>query len=269
MFLRSTGLLSVLLPVLGHAGTWGLNNDYFQNDPFSRAATDFEIILKGDVRSTIIGGGLSAITNPFSTPAVGTSLDGSGNTVVRYSGSNTIPAGAANGTAMYHFGVFGSGPPPVIVNAGWSFPAAPQDFPARSFFDIFVEIDLPAPAPKVKVQNNSQGTDNIPDAGFRYFPSFIPLEQLNMSNMPPGSFNSVPSLDGAYAPMQSQTTTLGDPGGMGYLVLYGSITGNDQQWMEVTLSDVTTPEPVTGFLALAGLAVIYVRGRVLRRPGSD
>jgi hypothetical protein len=89
-----------------------------------------------------------------------------------------------------------------------------------------------------------------------------------MSNMPPGSFNALPSLDGAYAPMQSQTTTLSDPGGMGYLVLYGSIMGNDQQWLEVTLSDVTTPEPVTGFLALAGLAVIYVRGRVLRRPSS-
>jgi hypothetical protein len=264
MSLGSARFLIALLPGAGYAGTWAINNDYFQNDPSLRAASDFEIILKGDARNTITGGGLSAVTNPFMNPAVGLSLDMNGDTVVRYSGSNSVPAGANNNTAMYHFGVFGSGAPPVIVNAGWSFPMGTQDFPARSFFDIFVEIDLPTTTPKVKAQNNSQGTDNIPDAGFQYFPSLVPLEQLNMNSLPPGSFNPLLSLDGVYAPMQSQTTTLPDPAGMGYLVVYGSIMGNDQQWMEVTLADVTTPEPLTGPSVAAGLAGI-VAWRLRRR----
>src|SRR5262249_38410845 len=72
--------------------TWAINEDYKQLD--ARGASDFEILLQGNVAGQITGGGMSAVTNPFANPTRVTTMDAFGNTIVRFAGSNTVPQDA-------------------------------------------------------------------------------------------------------------------------------------------------------------------------------
>ena len=101
------------------------------------------------------------------------------------------------------------------------------DFPANSFFDVFVELSIP-PGPLGQLQiglNNSTGTaQNVSDSGYFLSPTLIPLDQLNENNYPDSSFTPIPGL----------TESLGSPG--------------------TDSAAVSLPEPSTiGLIALGGL----------------
>lgn len=113
------------------------------------SATTYVIVLKGDVRTSIDVSATStdALVNPFAyvnqhdfagsgTSSVSTSLNGNGNTVVTFTGSNPILSSytfsyGASGNDLPHFGVdgsngggtSGSGPTLTILDQYWSEPS--------------------------------------------------------------------------------------------------------------------------------------------------
>jgi hypothetical protein len=88
---------------------WMINEDYQQRD--NRNATDFHIILAGDVRDRITGGGTTSVTNPFADPKLTKSMTTIGNTEVKFEGSNSIPKST---DVDRHFGIFGTGAKPKV-----------------------------------------------------------------------------------------------------------------------------------------------------------
>jgi hypothetical protein len=83
-----------------------------------------------------------------------------------------------------------------------------DEFPAHSFFDVFVEIQVgggpfigqwqeqqipPSGNPMVEITNGTGMTETLSGAGFFISPTMIPLDDLNLNDIPPGS-NGYPSL---------------------------------------------------------------------------
>jgi hypothetical protein len=102
------------------ATAWLINEDYKQLD--ARNASDFDWLVRGDIQNQITGGGKSNVTNPFASPDLTAALDAQGNTVIRFSGSNTVPKDT---NTDRHFGIYGDGKKPTILTKAWSYPTVP------------------------------------------------------------------------------------------------------------------------------------------------
>ena len=87
-FLAGLVPLLVLAALPERVQAWALNADYRQLD--ARGANDFEFLFQGDITGQTLTGGLSSLTNAFADPARGVAVNADGNTVVHYSGSNSI-----------------------------------------------------------------------------------------------------------------------------------------------------------------------------------
>jgi hypothetical protein len=101
-------------------------------------------------------------------------------------GGNSSEVCLAGGTAT-------SGDAAVIVHY------QSTDFPATSFFDVFVEVSIPTTTPlggvKIQLTNDSTQTQTISNAGYFFTPTEIPLDNLNPTNDPPSDFTTIPGLD--------------------------------------------------------------------------
>jgi hypothetical protein len=102
------------------------------------------------------------------------------------------------------------------------------DFPASSFFDVFVEISIP-PGPlgsfQTQIINPSGTTQQIGDAGFFLSPTEIPLDQLNETNYPDSSFTPIPSLDEFLGNGQTDSANviLPEPAALTLLACFGGL----------------------------------------------
>jgi hypothetical protein len=72
------------------------------------------------------------------------------------------------------------------------------DFPATSFFDVFVELSVP-PGPigsfQTQIINPTGDAQTISGAGFLLSDTMIPLDQLNETNYPDSMFTPIPGLN--------------------------------------------------------------------------
>jgi hypothetical protein len=243
---------------------WGVNVDTPQGDP--RRATNFELLLQGDVTSEINDGGLTSVTNPFSGPTRSSQVFLS-NTLVTFSSS--VGDSIGPDSFPFHFGVFGDGVQPAILKGEWSYDP-PQQFDDLPFGNP--NLDYLFPNNSV-IQDSNQGSSpiDLSEAGYILSPTLIPLESLNRSLMPPSSFNPLPVFDGTYAPGQSRTFFVPNPSHE-FIIFYQTATfhggppsgdpqtGSTGAWTEVG----SVPEPHPGFLLCAGLAALYFGRHVSR-----
>ena len=109
--------------------------------------------------------------------------------------------------------------------------ATPNDFPAQSFFDVFVDIQVgngpvvgqweevqvpPSGPPIVEITDNTGSSETLSNVGFFLSPTLIPLEDLNNFDIPPGSngypgTNPLPQYDGTrIGPGHSESISLPD-----------------------------------------------------------
>lgn len=163
-----------LLPVSqAIAADWMINEDYYQTD--TRAATDFEFLLAGDVAARITGGGQTSVTNAFTDPTRSTSLQpGFNNTIVRFAGSNAIPNSP---TTKRHFGIYGTGSKPTVLTKAWSFPTAPFRVPVpKSNFDF--AYDPLNDALRITLENTSPYTVTFQNVGYTISSIEYPIDQL-------------------------------------------------------------------------------------------
>ena len=170
------GLLSFAQAI---AADWMINEDYYQTD--TRAATDFEFLLSGDVAAQITSGGQTSITNAFAYPTRSTSLQpGFNNPIVRFAGSNTIPT---TPTTKRHFGIFGTGKKPTVLTKAWSFPTAPFRVPVpKSNFDF--AYDPQNDTLRITLENTSPYTVTFQNVGYTISSTEYPIDQLPASGLP-------------------------------------------------------------------------------------
>lgn len=186
------GLLSVAQAI---AADWMINEDYYQTD--TRAATDFEFLLAGDVAAQITSGGQTSITNAFADPTRSTSLQpGFNNTIVRFAGSNTIPT---TPTTKRHFGIFGTGKKPTVLTKAWSFPTAPFRVPVpKSNFDF--AYDPQNDTLRITLENTSPYTVTFQNVGYTISSTEYPIDQLTASGLPLSVFQPLTGFDHEYRP---------------------------------------------------------------------
>jgi hypothetical protein len=116
--------------------------------------------------------------------------------------SENVPAGSYEST-----GTGAGGNSSEISDAGGTATPGDQaivehyqttDFPATSFFDVFVELSIP-PGPlgsfQTQIINPTGEAQTISGAGFFLSPTEIPLDQLNETNYPDSMFTPIPSLN--------------------------------------------------------------------------
>ena len=252
------GLVAWLLATSGHAATWLINEDYKQPD--ARGASDFEILFQGNIAGQITGGGMSSVTNPFADPTRTTSQDAFGNTIVRFSGSNTIPQ---NATTDRHFGIYGDSAKPRVLIKTWSFATAPFRVPvpksnfAFSYFPATQDL-------RITVENTSPYTVRFAEVGFQLTPNEVPIDQLTRPNLPPSAFQPIPALNGVYQPGQFASFLVQDVPPTYYALTYGTVAFVDApevsnydatggEWAAVLVSANPIPEPGSALLVLAGL----------------
>jgi hypothetical protein len=263
LHIRATIVMAGVLSAshaLAAPADWAINEDYKQLD--SRGASDFSILLQGNVGGRITGGGMSSVTNPFSSPALATSMDAFGNTIVRFSGSNSIPQDA---NANRHFGIFGSGPKPRALVKAWSFATAPAmvPVPKSNFAFLYNGVNN---ALQITIENTSPDTVTFQDVGYILSSTEVPIDDLNRNVLPPSSFLPLDSLDHQYLPGVSDSISLFGVSPTEFALAYGTVffsgasAGNAYnstggEWSEV-LVGTQIPEP--GTLALILLAAVLL-----------
>jgi hypothetical protein len=257
--------LIALLLYCAPACAWFINEDYQQRD--ARAATDFEMIFAGDIRSRIDGGGTSDVTNPFPGPTRSVRLTEIGNTQVTFSGTGTI---AQNLTANRHFGLFGSGQKPVVRLKAWSYGTSPFAVPVP-VANLGFTFDPNRGQVIASLANLSDDTISVTDFGYALFSSEQPISMLNRINMPPSAFIPVSFLNGMYDIGDRRSFTV-DALSSQYIVTYATLQfagssadnayglGTAGEWAEVLIGVQRVPEPATWVL-LAGALIATLAAR--------
>src|SRR5262249_44895697 len=107
------------------------------------------------------------------------------NTTIMFSGSNALDQQDPLLDEPYHFGVFGVGPKPEILDAYWTPVDKPETFVPGVTFDWFVA----GPTLSVVVANASTSdTITVSEVGWLQMRN-LTLEQLNRHEMPASAFN--------------------------------------------------------------------------------
>ena len=211
------GLLTLTLAASAPAADWMINEDYKQTDP--RGATDFDILLKGNVAGQITGGGHSSVTNPFNNPTRSTAPDGFGNTVVTFEGDNAIPA---DPNAVHHVGIYGNGPKPKVLAKAWSFDTPPKRVPVPKSNFAFL-YDPATGSLTLTVENTSNYTVTFSEVGYLIRDEEVPIEQLARPDLPPEAFIPADELSGELAPGESLSMTLNGVPEHAYALSYGTV----------------------------------------------
>ena len=261
------GLLSVAQAI---AADWMINEDYYQTD--TRAATDFEFLLAGDVAAQITSGGQTSITNAFADPTRSTSLQpGFNNTIVRFAGSNTIPT---TPTTKRHFGIFGTGKKPTVLTKAWSFPTAPFRVPVpKSNFDF--AYDPQNDTLRITLENTSPYTVTFQNVGYTISSTEYPIDQLTASGLPLSVFQPLTGFDHEYRPGEFSSMLIAGVSLEAFAVTHATVffsgdsSGMDYQatgdeWAQVRVA-AAVPEPGALVLVLVGLACVVgfsCRGRI-------
>lgn len=289
-------VIAVLFLVLGlgtsgaRAADWMINEDYKQLDP--RGASDFDILLQGDVAGQITGGGGSGVTNPFANPSASTSKDAFGKTVVRFVGSNTIPA---DPNTNRHFGIYGTGPKPRILVKAWSFTTDPKRVrvPKSNFGYLY---NAGSKTLSITIENTSPDTVTFSEVGYLISATEHPISDLTRRKLPPQAFEPLPGLNGEYPPGASLSAEIPGVAASAFALTYATVafsgpskdnayTATGGEWAQVAVarqtvtvvqpappvdqSSLPTGAPAWALLpALAGLAFV-VLPRVRRRPGKS
>jgi hypothetical protein len=98
------------------------------------------------------------------------------------------------------------------------------DFPATSFFDVFVELSIP-PGPlgsaQIGLTNPTANGQTVSNPGFLLSPTEIPLDNLNESDFPNSMFTPLPSLSETIPSAGSESTSvaLPEPAALGFLAV--------------------------------------------------
>lgn len=268
--LLAAGVLATAAPL----AAWMINEDYQQRD--NRAASDFHIILAGDVKDRITGGGTTGVTNPFADPKVTITKTAIGNTEIKFEGSNTIPKDL---TANRHFGLFGTGAKPQVRLKSWSYPTAPFIVPVPKSNFAF-NYDPSNGQLAIRVENISDDTVTFADVGFLLFASEQPIASLTREVLPPEAFNPLPSLNREYLVGEAGQMVIPNVPSSAYVVTYGTVffsgssagnaynsegLGTGGEWTQVAVID-EIPEPATAALMLAGGVIMWMRRRRLPVP---
>lgn len=268
------GVAGCIAPRVGVCADWLINEDYKQLD--ARGASDFEFLFEGT--PLITGGGQSIVTNPFADP-VRTSTPQPGfpsNTIVRFSGSNSVPRDT---TKDRHFGVFGSGPKPVVLAKAWSFATAPARV-AVPKSNMAFSYDPSTSRLQMMVQNTSPDTVTFQDVGFMLSSFERPIDDLTRGVLPPSAFSPMAALDHEYISGASDSVFIDGVDSSFFALSFATVffsgssannaydaTGGE--WAEVRVAAQTIPEPTTTALLLTGLCALagFAR-RSGRRPGA-
>lgn len=244
---RAVGLLAILglCAMTASAADWMINEDYKQTDP--RGATDFDILLQGNVGGQITGGGQSPVTNPFANPTRTSSTDPFGNTVVRFAGSNTIPA---DPNADRHVGIYGTGPKPRVLVKAWSFATDPKRVPVPKSNFSFV-YDPANRSLTITVENTSPDTVTFSEVGFLIENRERPIDQLTRRFLPPDAFEPAEKLNGEYVPGTSASFEIPGVAPTSFAITYATVrfsgssaanayklTGGE--WAQVAVAKQTT-----------------------------
>lgn len=177
----------LLVATLSAPAQWFINKDVEQRDP--RGATDFDILIQGDISGRIQGGGQSPVTNAFPDPRRTVGGDGLGNTIVRFDSSSGATIPNSPGTRR-HFGIHGSGPEPRILQMAWSFPNAPQRVHVAALSFNF-NWDPVTGLLAVRAWNDTSDVVVLQRTGFLVTPTPYSLEDLNATTLPPSAFTPV------------------------------------------------------------------------------
>jgi hypothetical protein len=253
-------------------------------------ATSYSMTLQGNLLSSL---NLSATQNdstlnPFQyvnqnivmsgTTSVGATLNGSGNTVVTFTGSNPVLSSYSfgDGNGLPNVGINGSlgspiaggGPAVNVVSQDWSNGSNTTQLPTVSaknpgtlgptvnYITFFAQVtsngttadqwfEVPYTAgtsPKLTLTNYTGSNETLSNVGFMLSPTLIPLDNLNFGNDPPPG-----ALGSTFTPLPSfdgQSLSGGDGmGGAG-----GSLTEQLPEPSSVILLAV-------GFLSVAACCV--------------
>jgi PEP-CTERM motif len=226
-------------------------------------ATSYSMTLQGNVVADINATQTQndATLNPFQyvnqnffggigTTSVTASLNGGGNTVVSFTGSNPV-------LSSYHFGsnglpnvgingsvgspVSGGGPAFKLLSQAWSNASTTTQMPTLTasglgtvglnvkYVTLFADITsggqtvgqwfeipyTPGTSPQLTLTNYTTGSETLSNIGFQLSSTLIPLDNLNFNDDPPpgspgSSFTPLPAFDGQSLSAGDGT---GDPGG--------------------------------------------------------
>lgn len=274
MTLMLIGMLALATASVAPAADWMINEDYKQAnvDGNGDGANGLEILIDGDARPQITGGGQSGVTNPFSNPTrAATYNDGLKMTILRFSGSNKIPRDT---NTDRHVGVYGSGTKPRVITKAWTYPDGSKIALPKSNFAY--SYDGGTSTVTVAVQNTSPYTVTFSEIGYLLSNLERPIEDLTRSTLPASSFSPLSYLNGEYLPGDSKQVILSGVTATDYIVTYGSVqfsgasSGNEYtltggEWAEVRAGANVVPEPSSFLALLAGIPVIFTRRRYKNR----
>ncbi len=267
--------------IAGRAGVtlsradWMINEDYKQGDP--RGAKGFDILVQSQPAGwQITGGGGSSVTNPFANPQRTDSLDAQGNTIVHFTGSDTIPQ---NNTTMRHVGIFGSGPKPTILQKAWTFDTVPTRVPVPKS-NVAFGYDPDTSTLRISVQNTSPDTVVFSQVGYLVSSVERPISDLTRGVLPPEAFSPLTVLDNLYNPTDSASVVIPGISPTDFVVTYATVQfggasyiNNDYkdvggEWAQVAVGANIVPEPCTALLLGAGWAIVAGRRRAIRRGAA-
>src|SRR5262249_14705155 len=149
-----------------------------------------------------------AATNAFLNPTRTQTFDNNvGTTTVTFKSTTGNLIGASI-TQKNHFGIEGNGKKPRKIITQWSYDSevflitAPDPDYEFTYFPDTLSL-------RIVLQNNTQDTTTVTNAGYLLSSGELPIEDLNSSVLPPSSFVPLPSFfNTTYMPGESQTTTL-------------------------------------------------------------
>lgn len=272
------GLIFLLCGSTAYAADWMINEDYQQRD--NRAASDFEIVLKGKVKSQITGGGQSSITNPFDNPTRTIVETAIGNTKITFKGSNSIPK---NTTADRHFGIWGTGQKPKVLFKAWSYATSPFIIPVpKSNFSYLYDPNTGQLT--ITVENLTEETVTFSDVGYLLSPVERPIADLTRAVLPAESFIPLPSLNQEYLPGEARSIMLDEVPPTDFVIGYATVTftggsadnpynedgvGTGGEWSQVSVGTQTAEDIPTlnewGMIILGFLLLIALISFVIRR----